>query len=393
MKKDILFVMNNLNCGGAEKALISLLEVIDYSKYNVDLVLFKKEGIFLSKVPENVNILQEPEGYKYFDMPIKDVIIDCLIKGRIDIVLWRILSGYIFRNEENHARCEQKVWKYISKSIKKMTKKYDVCIGYLEKNPVYFCVDKVNANKKIGFIHTDYEKLGMDYKIDINYFGKLDNIVTVSDQTAKNLKKIFPEYNKKIKVVYNIVSPEIIKKMSLENVDMDDSKICITSVGRLHSAKGFDIAVQACKILIDNGYDIKWYIIGEGEERKRLEQIILDKKLSNRMILVGIKENPYPYIKNCDVYVQTSLFEGRCLTITEAKILNKPIVSTNFDSIYDQINNGENGIIVNKNPQAIYEGITKIIKDDKLRNTLINRTQIENYTESGIDEFYNLLKI
>lgn len=391
MKKEILFVINNLNCGGAEKALISVLENIDYSLYNVNLFLFKHEGLFLNKIPKQVNLLREPLEYKYFDMSIKKALIECAKKGRFDIALTRLFAGYIFRSEKNRARCEQRVWKYLSKALTALNDKYDVAVGYLEKNPIYFCIEKVNANKKIGFIHTDYDKLGMDPKIDMKYFYKLDKIVTVSEECVNILKHRFPMFSEKIKLLNNIVSPNIISKMSFEEIDLKHQGITIASVGRLHQLKGFEMAIKACEMLVRNGYNIRWYVVGEGEERAKLEKMIEENNLQGIFILVGIKENPYPYIKQCDIYVQTSLFEGRCLTITEAKILKKPIVSTNFKVIYDQIENERNGLVVNQHPKSIYEGIKKLIDDKELRNKLIfNLNKEELGTESEIQRLYEL---
>ncbi|MDF0727759.1 glycosyltransferase [Cytobacillus sp. S13-E01] len=391
MKKDILFVINNLNCGGGEKALISLLEVLDYSEYNVDLFLFKHEGIFFNKIPNQVNLLEEPSEYKNFDMSIKRSVIDCIKKGKIKVALSRVCAGFIFKTEKNKSRSEQRVWKYISRSINKIDKKYDVAIGYLEKNPVYFCIDKVEAKKKIGFIHNDYDKLGMDYNIDVKYFRKLDNLVTVSEECLHILKNRFPMYSEKIKLMHNIVSPKIINKMSMEQSDIKNNGITITSVGRLNYQKGFEIAVEACDLLIRNGFNIRWYVVGEGEERKKLEQQIKTKNLEDIFILIGLRDNPYPYIRQCDIYVQTSLFEGRCLTITEAKILKKPIVSTNFNVIYDQIENGVNGLIVNQDSKAVFEGIRRLIENEKLRFRLIDNLSREDLdNESEVQKLYNL---
>ncbi len=392
MKKNILFVMNNFNCGGAEKSLLSLLKVIDYSKYNIDLLLFKKEGIFLNDIPKEVNLLEEPYEYRYFDMSIKKALLDNLKKGRFDIALWRIYAGYIFNTEKNRVICEQKVWKYISKSLKKLGKKYDVAIGYLEKSPIYFCVDKVDATKKIGFIHTDYKKLGMDSDIDMKYFSKLDNIVAVSYKSAESLKNVFPMYKEKIKVIYNTILAEDIIKMAFEPVNFNNDKTKIVTVGRLDKAKGFEMAIKACKLLLDKGYDIVWYVIGEGSEREKLEKLIKENKLEGNFKLLGLKENPYPYIKGCDIYVQTSLFEGRCLSITEAKILQKPIVSTNFEVIYDQITNDENGIIVEKNEKAICDGIIKLLDNNDLRYKLEKRLSEESISDNNIEELYKLFK-
>ncbi|MEY2192749.1 glycosyltransferase [Neobacillus sp. BF23-41] len=392
MKKTILFVMNKLVCGGAEKSLISLLETIDYSQYEVDLLLFKQEGLFLNKVPKQVKILEEPFGYKYFDMPIKTAIIDNLTKGRLDIAFSRILAGYIFKSEKNNARCEQRVWKYISKSLKPMNKRYDIAIGFLEKNPIYFCIEKVDAGKKIGFIHSDYDMLGMDPKIDKNYFEKLNKILTVSEESANILKRRFSNLTSKIQVMHNIVSPRMIKKMSGENANIKSNSITISSVGRLTYAKGYDMAIEACETLIRNGYDIQWFIIGEGEERQRLEQIIKNKGLERNFILLGIKQNPYPYMREADIFVQSSRFEGKSIAIDEAKILQKPIVVTNFNTAKDQITNMVNGLIVDMDSQSIYEGIKTIINNEELRERLISNLANENLgTESEITKLYEII--
>ncbi|QUG86581.1 glycosyltransferase [Bacillus nitratireducens] len=393
MKKDVLFVINNLNCGGAEKSLISLLNTMDYSRYNVDLFLFKHEGLFLNKIPKQVNVLEEPPEYQLFDMPIKAAIMKCLRQGRLDIALSRVCAGYIFKSEKNKARCEQRVWRYLSKSLQNISKKYDVAIGYLEKNPVYFCIDKVNANKKIGFIHTDYDKLGMDPNIDMGYFRSLDHIVTVSEECANVLKQRFSIYNDKIGVIHNIVSPSTINKMSQEKVDLERKGVKLVSVGRLSHEKGFDLAIEACKNLVGDGYEIKWYIIGEGEGRGKLEKMIEENHLQDHFLLLGLKENPYPYIREADIYVQPSRFEGKSIAIDEAKILHKPIVVTNFSTAKDQIKNEENGLIIDMDAHSLSEGIKKLIHNEELRNRLIkNLSDEELGTESEIKKLYTLFE-
>ncbi|PEJ58452.1 glycosyl transferase [Bacillus sp. AFS002410] len=392
MKKNILFIINNLNCGGAEKALISLLETLDYRQYNVDLFLFKHEGLFLNKLPEEVNLLKEPLEYKYFDMSIKAAIKSCLKKGRFDIAISRAYAGYIFKTEKNKSIQEQKVWKCLSRSIQRINKEYDIAIGYLENSPVYFCIEKVSAKKKLGFIHNDYEKLGMDSKIDNNYFSKLDNIVTVSNECATVLKTIFPKYQQKVEVMHNILSPSTINKLSLESIKDNDrhySGIKLVSIGRLHEQKGFDMAVDACEKLVEYGLEFKWYVIGEGEERTHLEELIEKKNLKERFILLGLKDNPYPFIRSSDIYIQPSRFEGKSIAIDEAKILNKPIIVTDFSTVKDQIQNNVNGIIVKMDPNSIANGIKRLIKDDQLKKKLISNLSNEQLgTESEIEKLY-----
>ncbi|WP_078428906.1 glycosyltransferase [Alkalihalobacterium alkalinitrilicum] len=392
MKKNILFVMNNLNCGGAEKALISLLETIDYSLYNVDLYLFKHEGIFFNKIPNKVKLLKEPTEYKFFDMPIKTALINLIKQGKINSAVSRVRAGYIFNTENNRAQCEQRVWKHLSNSLSPVNKEYDVAIGYLEKNPIYFCVDKVQAKKKIGFIHNDYIKLGMDPSIDLHYFNKLDKIVTVSNECADVLKQEFPMYQGKIDVMFNIISPNVIHKMSKEKVYLKDKILKIVSVGRLNYQKGYELAIEACNYLVKNGFQFKWFVIGEGEERTNLESLIRANNLDESFILLGLKENPYPYIKEADIYVQTSRFEGKSIAIDEAKILQKPILVTNFSTAKDQINHGENGLIVEMNGSSIAEGIQKLIKDQGLRNKLIANLSKEKLgTEEEIEKLYDFI--
>lgn len=394
MKKNILFVINNLNCGGAEKALISLLETIDYEKFNVDLFLFKHEGIFYSKIPKEVNLLQEPINFSYYDMPIKKAIIDTLKHRKLKTAVSRIRAGVVFKIEKNAARCEQRVWKYLSQSLLPLEKNYDIAIGFLEKNPIYFCIDKVNAKMKIGFIHNDYEKLAMDSTIDKEYFSQLDHIVTVSEECAKVLENKFPAYAEKVEVMYNIVSEKTISKMAMDPIELNNnnSKIFV-SVGRLNQQKGFDMAIQACKYLVDSGYSFRWFVIGEGEERKKLEDLIKQFGVENYFILLGMKENPYPYINAADIYIQPSRFEGKSIAIDEAKILQKPIVVTNFSTVKDQIIHNVNGLIVDMNSIAISEGIKSLIEDNELNAALQKNLSKEKLgSESEIEKLYQMFE-
>lgn len=393
MKKKLLFIMNNLNCGGAEKSLLSLLQTVDYSSYDVDLYLFKHEGIFLNKLPAQVNVLEEPPLYRYFDMSMKNAVLDCLRKGRVVLALSRILAGYIFYTEKNPARREQRVWKYLSQALSAIPVNYDAAIGYLEKNPVYFGIEKVRAAKKLGYIHNDYDKLQMDPGLDMKYFEQLDHLVTVSDKCGEVLERRFPQFKSKVEVIHNIVSPALIRQMAEESTEVfQQNSKTIVSIGRLNYQKGFEMAIQACKSLIDRGYDIKWYVIGEGEDRTKLEQQIEQEQLQNHFYLIGLKENPYPYIKEADIYVQPSRFEGKSIAIDEAKILNKPIVVTNFSTAKDQIVHMQNGIIVDMNAAALAEGIVQVMENDQLRSDLVEQLAKEDLgTESEIEKLYALI--
>jgi glycosyltransferase involved in cell wall biosynthesis len=392
MKKKILFVMNNLNCGGAEKALISLLQTINYTKYEVDLYLFKHEGVFLSQIPKEVFLLPEPAEYKFFDMSFKKAIIESLKMGRFDIIRARIAMTIIYKSKNSISIKEQKAWKYISNCIPKLKKKYDLAVGYLQRTPNYFCVDNTDAKVKVGFVHNDYEKLKMDSTIDAYYINKMQKVFTVSETCKEILIDFFPQFSNKFDVMYNIVSPKTIISLSNEDIKIDSNIKTIVTVGRLNKQKGYELAIEACSILKKRGLKFQWLVLGDGEERNGLELLISKFDVKDCFILKGIIENPYPYIKLASVYVQPSRFEGKSIAIDEAKILQKPIVVTNFSTAKDQITNEVNGLIVDMNALSLAEGILKMDVETDLKNKLISNLASEPMgNESEIEKIYEIV--
>ncbi|NOU97339.1 glycosyltransferase [Paenibacillus sp. LMG 31456] len=396
MKKNLLFIMPNLTSGGGEKSLITLLSKIDYNLYNVDLFLLYHSGLFLEFIPKEVRLIPISENFELFTLPLFQAFKKLLFKGNVSLAYNRLMFSLRYRNISNVSQREQYNWKYLAKSLTKIEKRYDVAIGFLEKTASYYCIDKVDAAKKIGWVHIDYDQLGMDPQFDHKYFEQMDSIVTVSEECALILKNRFPDLKNKVKVIYNIVSPTMIYQMAnQDNIDVYNRKedeFNILSIGRLHYQKAFEIAIEACKRLIDRGYKIKWNIIGDGEEREKLTHLIHANHLQNHFKLLGLKSNPYPYLMQADIYAQTSRFEGKSIAIDEAKILNKPIIVTNFNTAKDQIKDGTDGLIVDMNADAMAAGIEKLIKDTSLRNKLsLNLASLKLGTEEEINKFYNLL--
>lgn len=395
MKKDILFIITSLCAGGGQKSLVNLLNQINYEEYNVDLFLIEKDGLFISSIPEEVNIIDIPNGLQIFKLPLLNSIIKYIRKGNFLLAYSRIAFTVINRILKNKDKAEQITAKYMCRAIGKIDKKYDASIGFLEKTSNYICVENINANIKIGWIHTEYGKSGMDKRIDNYYFNKLDYIATISEECIEVLKKIFSQYDSKFKLIYNIVSPELIRKMSLEDIEditFDSKKINIISVGRLHRNKAFELAIGACKILKDNKYNINWFVLGEGEERQNLHELIKENKLEKEFKLLGNRENPYKYMRKCDIYVQTSKFEGKSIAIDEAKILSMPIVITNFSTAKDQIDNDITGLIVEMSDKEIANGIMNIINDSNLSNRLKDRLNKEKLgTEDEVHKIYELI--
>lgn len=259
--------------------------------------------------------------------------------------------------------------------------------------PVKYVSNRVEAKKKAVWINADYEAVGHRREDDLVNFSKIDYIISVSDSQNEKMKRVFPEYVDKCIAIYDVNNAELIKKMAnSENVIDNYSGNKIVTVGRYNDYKGYDMAIDACKILVDKGYDIHWFAVGDGPERTNLEKQIKDSKLEDRFILLGAQSNPYKYMNAADIYVQTSRSEGFCLTLAEARILNKPCVTTNFECVYNQMIQEKNGLVVDMNAHAIAVGIERMIDDEELRNSVIEylKTEKKGNTEE-IEKVYRLL--
>ena len=381
--------MPKLGSGGAEKALTTLLSIFDYESYDVDLMLFRREGIFLADVPEKVNIIDGGENYAAFDSSAAAYIKSKLLSFDFKSALNRIEYSKAL-NSGNRA----KTWQCLKKALYKPQKHYDAAVAYLEGNSVYFCVDCIDADRKIGYVHNDYNGLGLDRDFDKPFFEKLDYLVTVSDECANVLCQTFPESATKVRMLENIISPSLLKSLAKTSPEeyRTDSKKLLT-IGRFSAQKGYDMAVRAAEILDKKGYDFKWFAIGKGELMQQIKEEIANRSLQEKFILLGEKSNPYPYINGCDIYVQPSYFEGKSIAIDEAKAFAKPIVCTSFPTVYDQLTDGQTALLAEINPQSIADKIEALLYDETLCKKISDNLKKEKIgNEEEIDKFYRLLE-
>lgn len=353
--KKIVFVIESLHLGGAEKSLVTLLNNLDYSNVKVDLILLKKEGIFIKYIPKNVNVILKPK-------------LKLTLFNRIK---YKVLK-YIQKNKYHPA---QTFWKLINKSINNHPIMYDIAIAYNQGFSTYYVNSKITAKNKYSWLNTDYKKAGYNIRFDLSIYKNFNKVIAVSKEAKDSLineVKINNDFLD-IDIIKDITDDIIIKKQSNENVqtNFNKNKINIVTVCRLVKIKGLDLAIESCKSLLAKGYDINWYIIGEGAERDYLENLIQIHKLENNFFLVGAKTNPYTYMKACDLYVQTSLFEGLGLTVIEASILQKPIVCTNFPTSYSIIEHNKSGLICEMDAEDITKNIITLIENEELKNTFI----------------------
>ena len=387
-----------MEIGGAERSLISLLNSFDFDKYQVDLFLLRKEGELLKYIPKEVNILPENDKYKQLATPIIKVIKE----KHIDIFLGRLQSKIasniydIFHKPVNESYVELE---YSHKFTKKFMpniseKEYDLAISFL--TPHYFVQEKIIAKKKIAWIHTDYSYIDIDIKSELRMWFKYDNIVAISKGVKQSFLKKFPQLANKIILIENIIDPDIIRKQALEKnkiEEFDSENINLLSIGRFTNPKNFDNVPIICKKLLEKGINIKWFLIGFGVDEKRIKDSIRDQSVEDNVIILGKKTNPYPYIKNCDIYIQPSRYEGKAVTILEAQILGKPVVITDFPTSNSQLKDGIDGLIVPLQNEACANRIYEIINDTELQKTIIKNCNKTNYGNSyEIKKIYSIME-
>ncbi len=388
--------MPSLDSGGGEKSLINLLTTLDFNQYDVELRLFAKRGLFLDLVLNEVKVTEISGDYQHFSKAVLSSVLYFISRLKIELAIHRII--FFIKNSfiKNKAIAEQQTWENKAVAIPKFKEEYDTAIAFIEKSSIYYLINKVNAKQKIGWIHTNYTSSGLNADFDRDYFSQLDYLVTVSPECQQSLNANFPEIQSKIKVVHNIVSVKTVQQLASENINDTQFKpndFTIVTVARLSQEKGIDTAVEACKIAVESNKKIKWYVIGEGNERAKLQQLIADYQLQNHFFLLGLRANPYPYVKHATVYVQPSRYEGKSIAIDEAKILAKPIVVTNFTTAKDQINHLKNGIISGNDATQLANDILMVLNDKNLQNNLsVHLTQgIQDNSAEEITQFYSML--
>jgi len=384
-KKKILFVIDSLDCGGAEKSLVTLLKFIDFSNFEIDLQLHSRGGLFEKLVPPEVTVraVQLSSGVGHLKYTL----------ARAHFLFLRVLN----KNKQKHN--SQLYWQSFKNCHLAVEKSYDIAIGYGQGFSTYFVADKVIATTKYTWLNNDYIKAGYNLQFDIPFYNQFHKIVVVSDENERVFQQYLKSVNKELPtvVIRDIVDEiEISKKAQVEiELVKDESVITVVTVGRLTNQKGLSLAIAACKILIDSGKKIVWYAVGEGEERAALTELIAQNGLQEQFILLGLKANPYPYVKIADIYVQSSISEGLCITLIEARLLQKPIVTTNFPSAYGIIKHNETGLICEMDAVAIAKSIAKYIDDVDFRDRISSNLALEQNAdkEESLCQFAQLTQI
>lgn len=395
-KKSILICSHAMEIGGVERSLLDLLYTFDYEKYNVDLFLYRHSGEWLKDIPKRANLLPESKKYSSLLVPMTQLI----KRGQFDVLLGRFIGKFMAKsysrkhNFTHSAVAIEYSHKYAKAFMPKISpsKKYDLAISFL--TPHYFVAEKVSADKKIAWIHTDYSTIDVNIESELKMWGRYDNIVSISKDCTKSFLEKFPSLSGKIIEIENILSAELIKYKSSKFIsdEINGEGFNLLSIGRFSDAKNFDNVPEICKKIIDKGLNIKWYLIGYGGDEQLIRNKIAKFNMQDNVIIIGKKENPYPYIKACDAYIQPSRYEGKSVAVREAQILEKPVIITNYATAQSQLKDGYDGVIVPMDNDGCADGIYNVLTDKKLMQQLSFNCSQNDYTNSSeVEKIYELI--
>ena len=365
MPKNILFVINTLSRAGAEVALLELLNHFSEPDYQVDLFCILGQGELVDKLPANVKLLNKKfskesvlSGAGRVHM-FGTVCKAMLCRGTIFRRFPYLVRNGIRMLKKGRVQTDKLLWRILADGVQRNPKEYDLAVAFIEGGSAYYVADYVKAKKKAAFIHIDYQMAGYDRVLDQNCYLKYDQIFPISEETEKSFLEAYPELAGKTYVFHNIINQNAIREKAKQPGGFTDDYqgLRILTVARLTKQKAFPVAIEALKLLKDAGLKARWYVLGEGDERKTLEQKIREYGLEEDFLLPGAVENPFPYYAQTDLYVHATAYEGKSIAIQEAQTLACPIIVSDIISNRQQVEDGVDGLVIEPTPTALAKAI------------------------------------
>lgn len=415
MEKKKLFIFNYfMYIGGAERALLGLLNSIDYTRYSVDLFLAMHVGEFMNLIPKEVNLLPENSRYAGYACPLKKILFskDYMI-GLARLNAKRKFKNYLRNKGIAHSEASfQYVVREMLPYLPEINPQveYDLAISFIA--PHNIVAEKVRAKKKICWIHSDYTRIDVNVELELPVWAGFDHVMSISPDVSKTFLHVFPSLKDRIVEMENILSPDFVRDRAEEKrIKYNDSitpdkkgnaseavkMINILSVGRFCEQKNYDNVPDICRRIIsilsslNSKLLIRWFLVGYGDE-ETIRRKIKETEMDQYVIILGKRNNPYPYIKACDIYAQPSRYEGKSVTVREAQMLCKPVVVTNYPTASSQIQDGIDGRIVPMDNEGCAKGIADFILDKELQQRIVDYLQTHDYgNEREIEKLYKIV--
>lgn len=377
--KQVLFIIDSLTCGGAEKSLVSLLPLLDREKYELHLWMLNRGGEFESLLPADVIVEHDPRRSTM---------------AKLKSFLGQVMFSFMLRfnrcvgHKEHPA---ETLWKSKGWAMTGIPGEWDVAIAYQQGLPTYLVASKIKAKHKMAWVNVDIFKAGYNVEFNLRHLNKMDHVIAVSQTLSSMIAKHMTAIAPKLVTILDVLNPQLITTLAdaetppdLPKHDINSCPLLVT-VARVSPQKNYLLAVETASALRSKGIDFHWLFVGDGPDMPNVKLRVDELRLNDIVIPIGVRTNPYPYMKACDVYVQTSRFEGFGLTVGEAKILHKPIVSTNFTVVTNQLIDGKNGLIAEMNPESLSTAIIKMLKDPHLRQCVVENLKTE-YNQTSVTE-------
>ena len=358
-----------MGLAGAEKALCELLRAIPTQEYRVSVLALIDRGELFAQLPASV-VRLNPHPSEESVLGVKA---QRFIAGRVLRAAFSHGSGlrnlvptvreYRRMKRDGRVQKDKLFWRILSDGAPRLKKRYDLAVAYLEGGATYYVADHVQAKRKVAFVHIDYVQAGYTPAMDRDCYNAFDHICVVSREVGERFAEVHPEQKEKLRLFCNLLDVQNIRRLADEGEGFADGYTGkrLLSIGRLHSQKAYPVSIAVMRLLVDAGYDARWYVLGEGAERPALEALIRQNHLEDRFFLLGAKSNPYPYLKQADLYLHTTRFEGKSVAIEEAQALHKPIIASDCTGNREQIIDGENGILVPLEPTLIFQAIRRLL--------------------------------
>lgn len=354
MKKiKLLFVLPSLEGGGAERIVCNLMSALDKNIFDINLFLFTNKGVYWDLLSDDIKVF--------------------------------------FGNENKKSSKTMVV-----KNLYRTSKDVDIIIGSMELMPTYFSVlvGKLLRKKVIGWVHINIDSILNDKNEVIKFlhrnillkffYNKLDRIIAVSNGAKENISKYLNDRNvNKVECIYNPIKINEIKDKSKEKIEEKIENPFIIGIGRLERQKNFILLIKAYRILLDRGIKHNLIILGQGSQKEYLVNEVKKLNMEEKVKFLGFKENPYKYLNQADVFVQSSIYEGLPTVLIEALVLNVPVVATNCpDGAKEILDNGEYGLLVKMNDEKVLaDAIEKVLNDRDLQK------KYKIKSKDGIDRF------
>ena len=396
MRKKILFVNESLACAGGEKSLLNLLSAIDHDRYDVYLQLFRYGEPWDKLVDERVTVLSPIPYTEFTSYPLSRAFIYAITHCKLRWLVARLNYSFRLRFGKNLNNVKRSImyWETQKSCFNRIENEYDYIIAYAQGIPTFYVADKAVNGKKAAWINVTYcpDEPAKSY-IEEKY-ESFRVVNSVSEEIERLETEHWPALKSKSVTIRDIMDPRIIYKLADADSEQinEEGVLTLVTLGRLTYQKGYDITIEAARILKERNIKFKWFILGKGPLEKEIRNSIEENGLSEMVFLLGVKDNPYPYLRQADIYVQTSRHEGFGIAIAEARTLNIPVVATRFNTVFMQMKDKVNGLVTDMNGKSVADAIVKLHEDRGLYISIKRNLESEKKDNSEVlEKFYSIL--